>query len=99
MSLFVESDEGSDEGSAVVLPVDTIDDAMIIADSDPSNQAKQTLVMRNAVKFEKQFVSLTHRSGKRITAVAFSKGFFKIPTISAEGEQLMKRTKKEEGGK
>ena len=86
-----------DEGSAVLLPVD-IDDAMAIADSDPSNQAKQTLVWRNAVKFEKQFVSLKKRSGKRITAVAFTKGFFHIPTISAEGELLMKRTKKE-GGK
>jgi hypothetical protein len=94
LSLADESDEGS---AAVVLPVD-IDDAMIIADSDPSNQAKQALVMRNAVRFEKQFVSLTNRSGKRISAVAFSKGFFKIPTISAEGQELMKRTKKE-GGK
>lgn len=99
-----EGEEGDDidEGDDALSGIDSqeelhdtleVDEGIEEANLDPSSGAKQTVAKKNLVLYEKQFVTLAPRTGKRIKAVSFSKGFFHIPTLTAEGLKLMKSKK------
>jgi hypothetical protein len=88
-ALSLEEDE---DGTTEVLEEEDIDDAMMIADIDPTSGAKQTLAKKATVKYEKQFVSLTPRKGKRITAVSFAKGYFHMPKVNEKGRKLLEES-------
>jgi len=69
---------------------DDVDDANMIADMDQMSNKKQTHVVRTKIQYEKQFVQLTTRSGKKIKSPAYTKGYFKMVKITPEGEKLLK---------
>ena len=70
-----------------------VDEGIEEANLDASSGAKQTLAKKSSVKYEKQFITLTPRTGKRIKSISFAKGYFHIPKLTAEGLKLMKSKK------
>jgi hypothetical protein len=90
-ALSMDDEEEEEE----MLEEEDIEDAMMIADTDQLSGPKQTLAKKAVIKFEKQFVALSQRKGKRITAVSFAKGYFHIPMVKEEGKDLLSKT--EEG--
>lgn len=91
-ALSMDDEEQEEEE---MLEEEDIEDAMMIADTDQMSGAKQTLAKKAVIQFEKQFVALSKRMGKRITAVSFAKGYFHIPMVKEEGKDLLSKT---EGG-
>jgi hypothetical protein len=67
-----------------------VDDARMIADMDPGDMAKQTTAQIAEYKNEKLHVELTLRTGKKITATAFAKGYFKMCSLTEKGKELAK---------
>lgn len=80
-----------DDDDCVVL--DDVDDAMMVADMDQGSQEKQSSAKKLLVKFEKQHVKLTPRKGKRISTIAFAKGYFLIPTLTDIGKKFLEAEK------
>lgn len=69
--------------------MDDVDDARMVADVDQASQSKQINLKKKSIKFEKQHVVLTVRSGRKISATAFAKGYFKMASLTVAGEKLM----------
>ena len=70
--------------------LEDVDDARMIADVDQGSQKKQIKLKKKSIQFEKQFVSLAPRIGRKISAPAFAKGYFKIASLTDEGIRLAK---------
>ncbi len=69
-----EDDEEEDEIESP-MEQDDVDEAMIIADMDPSSKAKQSNLIIAQHQYEKQFVKLVPRQGKAIKAPHWKKIF------------------------
>jgi len=75
--------------SATELILDDVAESMVIAETDPTNQVKQTDAVKITFQFEKQFVKLSPRVGNRISSVIFANKYFLIATLTEEGIKFL----------
>lgn len=68
--------------------MDDVDDARMVADVDQGSQAKQIKLKKKSIQFEKQFVVLAPRTGRKISATAFAKEYFQVASLTDEGTKL-----------
>jgi hypothetical protein len=45
---------------------------------------------KKSIHFEKKYISLVARTGRKISATAFAKGYFKMASLTDEGKILAK---------
>jgi hypothetical protein len=69
--------------------MDDVDDARMVADVDQGSQSKQIKLKKKSIQFEKQHVVLAARTGRKISATAFAKGYFKMASITDAGAKLV----------
>jgi hypothetical protein len=84
---FDEEEELPVDGT---VDLDDVDDARMVADVDQGNQTKQIMLKKKSIKFEKQYVVLAPRTGRKISATAFAKNYFQMASLTDEGKRLVK---------
>jgi len=66
-----------------------VDDAIMIAEMDPSNEEKQTAYVKRSILFEKQHVVLSEQTGRRVSSFLYTMKFFLLVKVSREGKKLL----------